>query len=304
MKRQSRLLSKTATPSVLATYHATSKRPSQVLADFVALTSGLPLVAVASGGMQAVAHYAADLHTAFTGQIGKALTPLEFASMPAETRVATLLISSSGSHGDARLAVRAAAARHGPALLLTAAQNAPAAFLRIATVPVARDTFLAVHSVIGFATALLAAHSQRKRWPRLLNGPEGKGFTPRERTLVLYGPGMAAVATDLETRLSELGLSAVQLADFRNFAHGRHFGLARNLDRTTVVVLSTPEWQDLAELTVRQLPASTQLVKFSTRHQWPISVIDLLLTSIRACEYAATRQSVSTRRPGVPQFGR
>jgi len=68
--------------------------------------------------------------------------------------------------------------------------------------------------------------------------------------LVFVGPGTQAAGIDLETRLSETGLAAAQLVDYRNFAHGRHYGLARNQDRTTVVAFIAPEYADLANDTL------------------------------------------------------
>ena len=47
------------------------------------------------------------------------------------------------------------------------------------------------------------------------------------KTLVLHGPSTRSAAVDLESKFTEAALGNVQLADFRNFAHGRHHWLAK-----------------------------------------------------------------------------
>ena len=59
-----------------------------------------------------------------------------------------------------------------------------------------------------------------------------------------------SAAFDLESKLVEAGLVSVLLADYRNFAHGRHHWLAKNPD-SAVVALASKEETLLAERTLR-----------------------------------------------------
>ena len=84
-----------------------------------------------------------------------------------------------------------------------------------------------------------------------------------DRVLVLHPPALAAVAADLKTRASEIGLAAVQVTDYRNFAHGRHTGLERTLDRTTIVAISDADSASLADATLGVLPARARVVRLA-----------------------------------------
>jgi hypothetical protein len=122
--------------------------------------------------------------------------------------------------------------------------------------------------------------------------------------LVLYGSELTAVASDLEARIVEVGLASVQLADYRNFAHGRHAGLQRNLQRTAVVALSTPASQDLADATLAVLPASLQVARWHVDVDGPAAVLALLVASMRSVGELGTRLEVDVAHPRVPSFGR
>ncbi len=126
----------------------------------------------------------------------------------------------------------------------------------------------------------------------------------RDQTIILSGPGLAAVATDLETRLSETGLSTAQVTDYRNFAHGRHTGLARRIEQTTVVALIDSRVEELAERTLSVLPEETHLVLLRSRLEWPMSVLDLLVASMNSIAPSAEAGDFDPGRPRVPRFGR
>jgi hypothetical protein len=102
-----------------------------------------------------------------------------------------------------------------------------------------------------------------------------------QNCLVLVGPGTEAAGIDLETRFSETGLAAAQLVDYRNFAHGRHYGLSRNQDHTTVVAFIAPEYADLANATLAQLPNEVPVIRIETYQEWPFGVLELLVGSMQ-----------------------
>src|SRR5207248_893662 len=62
-----------------------------------------------------------------------------------------------------------------------------------------------------------------------------RAVTGFESLLVLYGPTGFAAAVDIESKCSETGLANIQLADYRNFAHGRHHGLYVRSSSTAVL---------------------------------------------------------------------
>src|SRR5262249_54539009 len=76
----------------------------------------------------------------------------------------------------------------------------------------------------------------------------------RRTLVVLHTPATQAAAIDLESRFSEAALGNVQVADYRNFAHGRHYWLARQQHTTALVAFVTSETEHLADQTLRLVP--------------------------------------------------
>jgi hydroxymethylpyrimidine pyrophosphatase-like HAD family hydrolase len=125
-----------------------------------------------------------------------------------------------------------------------------------------------------------------------------------QNCLVLVGPGTEPAGIDLETRLSETGLAAAQLVDYRNFAHGRHYGLSRNQDCTTVVAFIAPEYTDLAHDTLVQLPNDVPVIRIETAQEWPFGVLELLVGSMQLIGQVSDAARLDPARPSVSEFGR
>lgn len=272
------------------------------------LASG-PAAFVASGGMVAVATLAAQLHECSVLEPASALTPLGLISRPAIHSSGVVLLTSSGKHPDA-VEVMRRLGRPGmrPAVVLTHrdASALPVQDSKVITLPPLplREGFLAVNSVLSMVVALIRGYlgdqmsvalgaAEAEHW--------GKGV---DRLLVLHPPDLAAAAADVEARVSEIGLAAAQAVDYRNFAHGRHTGLNRMLDSTTVVALSDPRSESLAEATLGVLPPRARVVRWHSEAPWPISAVELMVVSMRACGQLGKSQKVSLSRPKVPVFGR
>jgi len=296
----------------LASAYAAANVQTSSLRAFLARVYAGSALYVGSGGALAIARLAADLHGVRSGAFANWYTPLGLAGLPASRRAALAVISARASHHDVQFSIK-----HGQRLLLTpvgvittrsaSELAAVAAEAEIVTVPIRhRDRFLATGSLIGLSAALVqsAGFELPPELPHLANA--GALNSPqREMILVLHGPRGAPVATDLETRLAELGVAACQVADYRNFAHGRHLGLSRNLDRTAVVAIAAPEDADVAEATLALLPAEARVVRLTSALPWPAGVLDLFVGSARLAD-AIARQSPwgAARRPRVAPFGR
>lgn len=286
-----------------------------VLSDLraaVARQGSGPASFIASGGMFAVATLAAQLHERACLQPGTPLTPLAAINRPVLTTNAAMLFSSSGKHPDAHEVMRRLG-RPGmrPAAVVThrAADELPhmpeASVITLPALSV-REGFLAVNSIISMSVALIRAYLGDEALERSLPsfGDEQPLPDSLDRLLVLHPPSLAAVAVDIETRLVEIGLAAVQLADYRNFAHGRHTGLQRNLPQTTILALSDKGSAELANATLAVLPTSAAIVHWHTPAPWPAGVLALLMESMRACGQLGTANRVNVARPQVPEFGR
>lgn len=178
--------------------------------------------------------------------------------------------------------------------------------MRLVPIVSVTDGFLATNSVLAMAVSACSAYG----WalpPRLpwLNFDHARDLTPvRSRCVVLSGPRYSSVAQDLEARFSESGLAFVQATDYRNFAHGRHAGVARLLDELSVVAFVAPEYRLLAERTISLLPSDTHLVELATDLSFPSGVLDLLVASMRLVGATGDSRDFDVARPSVPAFGR
>lgn len=295
-----------------ATYTLVRTSSGDALTRLVERLADMPTVFVGSGGAFAIAQLAADLHQHYTGHIGRAMTPLECSATAFHGDTAIVMFTASGRHPDAALAIRAAK-RTLPSTIAVVTLKDEAELpsdlrgdrVTVVTVPcpIKKDGFLATNSVLAMATALVRAYSRSDSLPSELP-LEIVPFDLRTRCLVLFPPQHAAVACDVEARLHETGLAAVQVADYRNFAHGRHAGLARHADDTTIVALATPTHDRLTRRTLAELPKGVDLRVIASSLAWPCSVLDLLAGSMRLIVPAAERQRVNPARPGVAEFGR
>lgn len=295
--------------ALAATYTAVRTWDAHRLRAAIERLAGGPVAFAGSGGMLAVSSLAAHLHEASTHEPGSSLTPLALMSRPAMASTGAVLFTSGGKHADTVELMRRLG-RPGlcPAVVLTHREPAEmsacnADVVKLPALPV-REGFLAVNSVLSMAVAMVRAYMGDVLPSTMAEVGTTEWPSDVDRILVLYPPQLAPIATDLETRISEIGLAAVQLADYRNFAHGRHTGLDRTLDRTTIVALSDADSTDLADATIGTLPTRARVLRWSSHSSWPLSALELLVLSMREAGHLGARSGMSMARPAVPVFGR
>ena len=165
------------------------------------------------------------------------------------------------------------------------------------------DGFLATGSVLQMVVMLLRAFLDEPGLPPQISPSSGESEL-REEVLVLAGPSLMSVAADIEVRLVESGFASVQVADFRNFAHGRHTGFDRRRDRTTVIVISDSATEGLATATADLLPGDTDIQRWHHDGPWPAALLALLTRSMGLVQDVGDAQGVDPARPKVPVYGR
>ena len=278
-----------------------------------------------------MAAFAAGLHELYAECVARPATPLDVASSPAARNSGVLFITAGGKHPDilgsfksvARMEPRRLAVLCGSRVspLAEVVGKISGALYLPFRFPAGKDGYLATNSVLAFVVLLLRAFWAAYSLPLTL--PTFKALDPRdmdtlieagqERTanlwaypnlLVLYGPSGMVAALDIESRFHEAGLAAVQLADFRNFAHGRHFWLARMKQSTAVLALVAPDDVDLAIRTLALLPDDIVRAQVTVNSPIPLASIELLLLSIHLAGWAGHAKGIDPGRPTVPEFGR
>jgi len=178
-------------------------------------------------------------------------------------------------------------------------------------IPTRKDGFLATNTLVGtWALLLRAVAGEDPLFPSSSNregttfkdafGPDSSRITT---LIVLYGNRGKPVAVDIESKCTEAGLLSVQLADFRNFGHGRHHWIAKHLTTTAVVAVVTPGDEQLWAATAAVLPPTVpHLVLGSSTVAG--SYLPLLVESFYLIDRLGELQSIDPGRPGVPEFGR
>jgi len=292
-----------------------------------------PLLAIGSGGSLTAAHALASLHQTNTGYLSAVATPLESIANPIAPTTSAWLLSAGGRNVDILAAFRALVAREPHQLailcgnakspLATASRKHGYVDLVVYTPPTGKDGFLATNSLLGFVTLLSRAYSkefgesgvsdeQMNHVRQLLGDGEQweswrevlKPVWGRPTTLVLYGSATRVGAVDLESKFTEAALGNLQIADFRNFAHGRHHWLAKRADESAVIAFVDDRDKNLAERTLNLIPRRIPQVRLPIPGPATTSMLIALGAALRITGWAGEARGIDPGRPGVPEFGR
>ncbi len=307
-----------------ATYEWALKFPVDSLTASIR-RSRLSLLAIGSGGSFTTAHLAATLHIRQYGLPAIPSTPLEAARSDLDLReTAVLLLTAGGKNPDILGAFDHLVRREPRRLTVmcaTTESKLAAAAHRYSTVelcefelPAGRDGFLATNSLLASGVLLTRAYGavgrQDLALPATYSALCGPAFgeidysplLSRSTLLILHPPALKTVAVEIESKFIEAALGNVQIADFRQFAHGRHHWLAKRGDESAVLALSIGS--DPADDTLSLLPNSIPSLLLSLPHDGPIACLSGLLQAFELVRQAGLAREIDPGDPGVPSFGR
>jgi len=296
-------------------------------------TSG-PLIAVGSGGSFTSAHFASFLHSLYAGKLARPMTPYELASSPVSLRDLSVLFLTAGGSNPDILGCLAAVVQQIPerlGLLCTClgsplagrAASVASVGLHEFDLPTEKDGFLATNSLLATAVLLARAYQHDLPSPESLPssfkelthpGQSDEAFHAdlsqqcrplwdRATIVVLHGQVTQAAAIDLESKFTEAALGQVQLADYRNFAHGRHHWLAKHGESTAILSLGSSKDIGLAEETLALLPKKIPVARFEVG-SGAVGGLKALILSLYIAGLAGLARGIDPGRPSVPPFGR
>ena len=121
---------------------------------------------------------------------------------------------------------------------------------------------------------------------------------------VLYSAKSFPAALDIESKFSEGALGNTQLADYRNFAHGRFNWFTQRPGQTGLICLQTPDDMEMSEEILSMVPGHVPTLRISTTHNTPIAAIDLLVKEHYLCSAIGQRWGLNLSSPIVPEYGR
>ena len=309
-------------------------------ADIVALrdavrTAGLStLVAIGSGGSLTAAYALAAIHRRATNQVTAVATPLDAATEPLDPSATIWLLSAGGGNVDILSALEALVSREPRQIavlcgkddspLASLCRQHPFVDLMIFPPPAGKDGFLATNSLLGFTSLIVRAYAAEfgaeSDWegtaqglePLLTAGSqtltEWEAATAplwrRPTTLVLHGPDTRIGAIDLESKFTEAALGNLQVADYRNFAHGRHHWLAKRGDISAILAFVSERDRTLAERTLALIPADIPQARIEIPGPSTATGLASLVAALRITGWAGGARGIDPGRPGVPDFGR
>lgn len=291
-----------------------------------------PLVAVGSGGSLSAAHFLAQTHQRFSGQIARTATPTELINEPAPRAASIWLLSAGGGNVDINAAFEDAVVREPRQLavlcgraqspLSVAARRHPYTDLLLFEPPAGKDGFLATNSLFGFAALLVRSYARAtkhstgwesiQRQIKLFFSEEyvtkwhdaTAPIWDRPTTIVLHGPNARAGAIDLESKFTEAALGNLHYADWRNFAHGRHHWLAKRGEQSAIVALIGDDDEKLAVRTLALIPSGIPIAHIKLPGPPAVAALGALVASLRITGWAGEARNIDPGQPGVPEFGR
>ena len=290
--------------------------------EFVDRAEGSTLVSIGAGGSATAAEFARLLYES-RGGFCVAHTPLSFIECRSDLRdTCILLFTAAGNNRDVLACFDAAVRREAKSVLvicgaagskieLLVAAHARAE-LFILPLPTGKDGYLATNSLAAFCALMLRAFghelpSSKAVKTALMSRKVDNAYSQNSMTPdfypVLYADWARPAASDLESKFSEAGLGGVLLADYRNFAHGRHNWIDKQGAKSMVIAFVTPASAQLAVRTLRQFPLETRIVKFETKTLGPRGTIELLLRVYVFTALVGARLGIDPGRPGVPLYG-
>lgn len=291
------------------------------LTEFLLDNSDLPLYVVGSGGSLSACYLASLLYQK-SGNISKPTTPLELLySKMALRKSKILFISSSGKNQDILFAFKVAISQE-PDKILTFCMRPLSALSRLVKqysisesidcdIPSKKDGFLATNTLLAYYILICKSFGYEIDFAsedinNQLN--EIRDFathiSPKHTITVLYGGWGHPVAIDIESKFSEAALCNVNITDYRNFGHGRHYWFAKRPENSAIILLITPEENSIAHKTISLLPKNTPVLSLESKRNSPISSIELLIKSFHLINEFSKNNNIDPGRPHVPDFGR
>jgi HAD superfamily hydrolase (TIGR01484 family) len=296
-------------------------------------SSSLSMLAVGSGGSLSAAVALASIHQYWTGQLAVAATALQAAAVPIQSEHISWLLSASGNNVDIMSAFNSIVEReplklgiicsNSKSKLAHAAQKHKFTDSHIYKIPAGKDGFLATNSLLSYVAIFSRAYAtifdSEQRWDKICkevvdalssqkNISNWKDASlpllSRDNLIVLYDVNTHAGAFDIESKFTEAALGYVQLADTRNFAHGRHHWLAKRGKTSAVLSLTAKTGQRLAERTLNLIPKEIPNVNITLSDDPHAALIISILFSLHITQWAGEKVNIDPGRPGVPDFGR
>lgn len=288
--------------------------------EYMSKIQSAPSFVVGSGGSLSACYFLSMLQQK-KGYISKAITPLDLyyakESIPSSN---VIFISASGKNSDILFAHSLSVefeARNilsicmkEQSLLSKQAKRYNISKVLEFNLPTGKDGFLATNSLMAYFVLIKRLFDKdlnlkKLDWSSQTNNIDEFSLLLHKyfSITILYSGWGLPVAVDLESKFTEAGLGNTQIADFRNFAHGRHNWFDKKKEEAAIVALITPDNEEIAEKTLSLLPKKTPLLRLKSSCSGSDASIELLAQSFDLVQRIGDLVSIDPGRPGVPPYG-
>jgi len=317
-----------------SSYSAACTADIDALKLAIASTAEASMIGVGSGGSFTVASLLCSLHEAYTGRVSRPSTPLEIICTPAlASSSPVFLVSAEGKNPDIVEALeRARRFSSRTVHVLTNRQDSPL-IEHVQALPgvkpyvfelAKKDGYLATNSLLLDAVLVARAYGELNGRPQPMPS-EITALRVGEQTVqewlvaaqpfiaeavrrgaltVVYSPLLRAIATDLESKLSEGALLHVQVADLRSYAHGRHLWLARRPQDCAILALVEPSLGKLWDGMRSKFPSGIPTLTMPLSGADPVHLIAGLVAQMHLVAAVGRELGADPGRPDVPTYGR
>lgn len=315
-------------------YSAACSADIEALKLAIASTAEASMIGVGSGGSFTVASLLCSLHEAYTGRVSRPSTPLEIICTPAlASSSPVFLVSAEGKNPDIVEALeRARRFSSRTVHVLTNRRDSPL-MTHVKSLPgvkpyvfelVKKDGYLATNSLLLDAVLVARAYGELNGIPHPMP-PDIAALRIGEQSVqewlagaqsfiadavrrgvltVVYSPLLRAIATDLESKLSEGALLHIQLADLRSYAHGRHLWLAQRPQDCAILALVEPSLEKLWDGMRSKFPGGIPTLTMSLSGTDPVHLIAGLVAQMHLVASVGRELGTDPGRPEVPTYGR
>lgn len=312
-----------------ATFQWAARQDISKLSRFLTRWKGEHVTIVGSGGSFSAAVIGSLFRELSHHCVTTPVTPHEFTGVSHRLMPRSLLLSAEGKNKDILLAARTAEAADLAVAALTLTVSNPliaqaqrtkavrvfafqmdwikdgylATNSLLATVLLLYRAFFSEHDFQGLSALMTSERLAARRQQLQVFGDLGE--LRRRGILLLFSAQAKPFAVDLESKLSEAALVAVQMCDLRQFAHGRHLQLADPDNAPRVLIACSAAERSLATATLQLIPANIRswLIEIEGSSEQNIAVSGL----VDAMYVTETLAREAGRDPGDPQvapFGR
>jgi hydroxymethylpyrimidine pyrophosphatase-like HAD family hydrolase len=309
-----------------STYEFTINCNTDKIENFLISSVNKPLIIVGSGGSFSAAKTFEYLHhRSGLGGIAKAITPFELINYADLIRTTNIvLLTASGNNPDIINSYKLISS-YNPLSFLIICINEKSKIKNLSrddssilfekSLPSGKDGFLAINSLI--ATIIFIAKSYSKiildnkfftmnesfEFPGKYENFENN-IIKRESTIILHGGMTTPVAFDIESKFSETALGNIQLADYRNFAHGRHYWLSKKHCQTSIISLISPNEKKVAQKTLEIIPSTIPIQNITTDKNNVIGILELFSKIFYLVSSTGKLEGIDPGKPKVSEYGR